>query len=147
MLFNHTIPMELRRESEIYIPHAIGLHRILLESFVGPPFDGAVARHLDADPGNNSISNLAWGTVQENAIDRLRHDGAKPNASTENRVKNNKLFAADIPVIYRRYLAGTSSKELAAEYNVTVTAIKLIIDGKTWKHVAREPNRDDSSWR
>ena len=32
-----------------------------------------VIRHLDGNPANNRIENLAWGTHSENAQDRERH--------------------------------------------------------------------------
>jgi hypothetical protein len=40
--------------------------RLVCEAFHGPPFDRAVAMHLDDDPANNRPENLKWGTVKEN---------------------------------------------------------------------------------
>ena len=34
------------------------IHRLVLESFVGPCPDGMVACHIDGDPHNNDIANL-----------------------------------------------------------------------------------------
>lgn len=48
-------------------------HILVLEAFVGPRPDGAVARHLDGNVKNNALSNLAWGTPTENALDRVSH--------------------------------------------------------------------------
>lgn len=56
------------------------VHRLVLLAFVGPPPPGKpLARHLDGDPQNNSITNLVWGDNSENQIDRIRH-GTDPNA-------------------------------------------------------------------
>ena len=49
------------------------VHRLVLESFVGPCPSGHVARHLDDNPENNHLSNLAWGTESENAHDKVRN--------------------------------------------------------------------------
>lgn len=50
------------------------VHSLVLLTFVGPrPFDGAHGRHLDDDPSNNALGNLAWGTPVQNAQDRDRH--------------------------------------------------------------------------
>lgn len=49
------------------------LHRLILEAFVGPCPPGCETRHLDGDPGNNALSNLAWGTPAENTADRKKH--------------------------------------------------------------------------
>lgn len=47
------------------------LHRLLAEAFVPNPNGYPIVRHLDDNPDNNDISNLAWGTVQDNANDRV----------------------------------------------------------------------------
>lgn len=49
------------------------VHALVLEAFVGPRPRGGVARHLDGNPKNNTLGNLAWGTVLENAADRQGH--------------------------------------------------------------------------
>lgn len=49
------------------------IHQLVLEAFVGPCPPGMECRHLDGDPSNNKLSNLAWGTPQENANDRISH--------------------------------------------------------------------------
>lgn len=50
------------------------VHRLVLEAFVGPCPEGmTVGRHLDDDPNNNHISNLAWGTVSDNSKDKVRN--------------------------------------------------------------------------
>lgn len=37
-------------------------------------------RHLDGDPGNNSLTNLAYGTPSQNLLDSVAH-GTHPHAS------------------------------------------------------------------
>lgn len=49
------------------------VHRLVLTSHLRPPMAGEVCRHLDGDPANNHIGNLAWGSVQENTRDTVRH--------------------------------------------------------------------------
>lgn len=50
-----------------------GVHRIVLEAFVGPPAEGQQALHWDDDPTNNRLPNLRWGSPQENARDCIRN--------------------------------------------------------------------------
>ena len=46
------------------------VHRLICLAFHGdPPFEGALVRHLDGNPQNNTPENLAWGTLLENASD------------------------------------------------------------------------------
>lgn len=40
--------------------------RLVLEAFVGAPFEGAVAMHKNDDSTDNRIENLRWGTHAEN---------------------------------------------------------------------------------
>ena len=56
------------------------IHRLVLESFVGPCPDGMVACHIDGDPHNNDIDNLRWDTASSNTLDSVRH-GTHPAAS------------------------------------------------------------------
>ncbi|TXH10486.1 MAG: hypothetical protein E6R04_05275 [Spirochaetes bacterium] len=49
------------------------VHRLVLEAFVGPRPEGNECRHLDGNPSNNNLGNLAWGTPSENQRDSLAH--------------------------------------------------------------------------
>lgn len=53
------------------------VHRLVLESFVGPAPVGLMCRHLNGDAGDNRPNNLAWGTAKENAADTKLH-GTNP---------------------------------------------------------------------
>jgi HNH endonuclease len=52
------------------------LHSLVLECFVGPRPPGMECRHLDGNPSNNALENLAWGTRSENRADQVRHGTA-----------------------------------------------------------------------
>jgi hypothetical protein len=58
----------------------IKVHKLVIETFAGPPADGQVVRHLDGDPINNCLDNLRYGTPAENSQDRSAH-GRDPQAS------------------------------------------------------------------
>lgn len=49
------------------------VHRLVLESFVGSCPIGMECLHNDGNPSNNKLSNLSWGTPEQNWIDRRRH--------------------------------------------------------------------------
>lgn len=50
------------------------VHQLVLRVFGEPrPSPHHEVRHLDGDPRNNHIDNLAWGTRADNAADRERH--------------------------------------------------------------------------
>lgn len=49
------------------------VHRLVLETFVGPPpSDSMQARHKNDDHTNNNLSNLLWGLPHENTADGMR---------------------------------------------------------------------------
>lgn len=49
------------------------VHKLVLIAFVGPRPATHECRHKDGDRSNNRLSNLAWGTHQENDEDRIAH--------------------------------------------------------------------------
>lgn len=50
------------------------VHRLVLEAFAGPATEVAAwCRHLDDNPANNRLSNLRWGTPNENLEDSYRN--------------------------------------------------------------------------
>ncbi|MEU8829426.1 NUMOD4 motif-containing HNH endonuclease [Streptomyces sp900116325] len=55
------------------------VHHLVAEAFLGPRPEGLQVRHLDGNPLNCTISNLAYGTRSENERDKLRH-GTDHNA-------------------------------------------------------------------
>lgn len=49
------------------------VHILVAVAFIGPRPKGQIIRHLDGNPKNNRVSNLAWGTQSENLFDTVRH--------------------------------------------------------------------------
>ena len=51
------------------------VHRLVLSAFAGEPKPGQIARHLNDNPADNRVENLAWGTPKENSQDSVRLGG------------------------------------------------------------------------
>lgn len=51
----------------------IRVHLLVARTFIGPPQDGLEVRHLDGNPGNARLENLAYGTHAENMQDMVAH--------------------------------------------------------------------------
>ncbi|MBV9919268.1 MAG: NUMOD4 motif-containing HNH endonuclease [Pseudonocardia sp.] len=49
------------------------VHCLVMEAFVGLKPAGMLVRHLDGDPTDNRLVNLAYGTPSENQLDKVRH--------------------------------------------------------------------------
>lgn len=49
------------------------VHTLIAGTFLGSRPAGLEIRHLDGNQTNNALSNLAYGTPGENAVDMVRH--------------------------------------------------------------------------
>jgi hypothetical protein len=49
------------------------IHQLVLLTFVRAANEGEECRHLNGNPADNWVANLAWGTRQDNANDRVNH--------------------------------------------------------------------------
>jgi hypothetical protein len=107
-------------------------HRLVMAAFIGPLPPGKIVRHLNGNPHDNRLENLAYGDAFENAADAIRHGatarGERSNKSnlTERKVREIRVFAKD-PRISQRYLAEM--------YGVTAACITCIVLHQTWRHV------------
>jgi HNH endonuclease len=106
------------------------IHRLVLDAFVGPRPPGMVCRHLDGDPSNNFVENLAWGSYAENEADKLRH-GTRARGSRA----RSKFYEDQVLEIRQRWSEGVSVRELAATYGVRRQTVESIVSGKTWRHL------------
>lgn len=104
---------------------------VILETFVSPRPKGAVCRHLDGNPKNNALCNLAWGTTLENIQDKLRH-GTQERGESHH---GAKLTEAKVKEIRKMLKDGHKQKDIAMKFRVTRSAIGGISTRKLWKHV------------
>ncbi len=98
----------------------LAIHRLMLLTFVGKCPEGHQARHLNGDKTNNSISNLAWGTVKENAEDRMQHGTHVTH--------NKKVSAQDIVDFKWLKSQGIKQYEIAAMYGIHESTASKYID-------------------
>ena len=49
------------------------IHRLVATAYIPNPDDLPMVRHLDDNPSNNSVNNLAWGTQIDNMQDCVKH--------------------------------------------------------------------------
>lgn len=107
------------------------LHHIVLEAFVGPCPQGCQACHNDGNKQNNALENLRWDTPKANASDRVTH-GTSPVGEKNPRAILNE---SDVIAIRAKYAAGSTRKALATEYHVAYWTIEHIVKRLTWKHL------------
>lgn len=108
------------------------IHKLVLEAFVGERPPGMEARHLDGNPRNNRLDNLAWGTAQENTDDKKIHGTIMRGDNHVHRV----LCEQDVIDVRRRAKEGTATtKQLAKEFGISEGGMRAILNGQKWGHV------------
>lgn len=119
------------------------VHRLVLETFIGPCPFGMECRHLDGNPKNNKLDNLCWGTKLENIQDRRMH-GTESSGSRKgiNQGINNGMSTLNnwIVRIVRQLLKQKvlRQKEIAKIFSISDSVVSNIKYGKIWKNVECE---------
>jgi hypothetical protein len=114
--------------------HGALVHRLVYLAFHGPIPVGREINHRDSRKDNNRPDNLEAVTRSENLCHAssagLAYRGELNHAAI--------LSEADVRAIRRRYRPGgrPGYKALAHEFGVSWEAIREIIKGRAWGHVA-----------
>lgn len=103
---------------------------LVCTAFEGPPPDeSSQCRHLDGDRHNNRADNLCWGTPLENTMDKFEHGTVRSGPDCP-----NALFdRAEIVAILDEYAAGMAPKLIAALRGCSVSTVRDLIAGRTYK--------------
>lgn len=102
------------------------VHVLVRMSFDGQRPEDLLCRHLNGDPTDNRLDNLAWGTHVDNAEDARAHG----RLQTGEKNRHAKLTRAAVEFIRSSNLRNT---ELAARFNVLPTTISYARRGVTWQ--------------
>lgn len=104
------------------------VHRMVLESFVGPRPKGMQARHLDGVPDNNRLENLCWGTRSENMMDKVAHGTSNRGAACG----AAKLTEEEVLAIRAH---GGTQQEIADKFGISQVHAGRIINRKVWTDI------------
>lgn len=100
------------------------IHRMVAEAFLGSCPEGCEVRHLDGNPSNNSLSNLAYGTKRENAADREAH-GRTARGEKNGNAKLSDALASEIRDAYAA--GGLTQYDLAHRYGISQAQVNNIV--------------------
>lgn len=107
------------------------VHRLMLETFVGPRPEGTEGCHKNDIKIDNRPENLYWGTHSENMKDAFRNGGRDTHGEKNSRAKLNTL---QVRIIRRLIeLNSLTQAEIGRIFNVGQTAISCIKLNKRWK--------------
>jgi hypothetical protein len=101
------------------------VHQLVMSAHVGPKPSGMCVRHLDGDPYNNSLENLAYGSLAENQQDRLTHG-----------TYGMKLSERKIRIIRGLYLCGFTQARISDIMTVSRQCISRVCTHKSWANVS-----------
>ena len=113
------------------------MHVLIAEMFIPNPKKLPIVRHLNDNPNDNSLQNLAWGTKSDNMNDAVRN-GLIKNRPSPQGIKHAKAKLNDEKVIQMRkdFNNGIHYKDLAIKYGIAGTYVYDICKHRRWKHVS-----------
>lgn len=108
------------------------IHRMIAEAFIPNPHNYPIVRHLDSDPSNNCISNLAWGTQLHNMHDcieanRFRYFTPEDIAKA-NTVRRTPLVAIRLSDKRREHFV--SQQEASRVLGIDQSSINAVLNGR-----------------
>jgi len=71
------------------------VHRLVALAFLNNPDNYPVVRHLDDDPSNNSVTNLAWGTHYDNMRDAVENNSFQHREKPIRIVEDGREFRSE----------------------------------------------------
>lgn len=106
------------------------VHLLVKRAFHGLTPDGLEIRHVNGNRQDPRLSNLLWGTHDQNAKDAVAH------GTTCRGAKNHKAKLTDDQV--REIIAAKGRHvDIGRMFGVAKSTIAYIKEGRTWKHIER----------
>ncbi len=125
----------------------VGAHRLFYRIFAGeiPDFadDGTPCfiRHKCDTPACVNPGHLVPGSHTQNMADMFQRGRQRPVGLPGEKSPRAVISQHDVSVMLQRRLAGHSSSEIAADYPVSVSHVRKILNGTKWKSAGpRTPN-------
>lgn len=104
------------------------VHCLVLEAFVSTRPEGQQARHKNGVRDDNRLDNLQWGTVKENAADRVAHGTAPVGA------KNPRAILTEVDVERIRDLtrAGVTQEVIGAWLGFSRSSVSHVLNNRQY---------------
>lgn len=115
--------------------HVVLVHRLVLETYIGPCPDGMEACHSNGDRSDNRLSNLRWDTSVANEFDKIAHGTYDARISRGEKNGLSKLTELEVRQIDKFHGLGMSRRRLSEMYGVSQNQIRMIALHKQWKHL------------
>lgn len=124
----------LRKDCESFTR---SVHVLVLLAFVGPRPDRFLGCHNDGDKANNRLSNLRWGSPEENEKDKTAH-GTKAIGRRNGAVRLTVEQVSEIRIAKASGNRVWGCKALARKFGVDRATVSDVADRLNWKHIPME---------
>jgi hypothetical protein len=108
------------------------VHRLVLETFIGPCPNGMECCHGDDDASNNVLSNLSWGTHKAN-MKAKDDNGRTPKGENSPGATLTEAQVREIKAV-EKWEKGMQA-EYARKFGVHDSAIYYVRTGRNWSHI------------
>ena len=110
------------------------IHRLVLETYIGPRPFGMECCHNNGNPIDNRLENLRWDSHKNNAQDSIKHGTRRDDRGSKH--PRTKFTEEDVRMVIYMYRTGLfTQQEIADIYKVTQTGIHRIVNKKLWQHI------------
>ncbi len=117
---------------------SISLHRLVIMAWGRLPRDGEEVRHLNGNPSDNRIDNLAWGTHRENEADKRLH-GTMVRGEKQWMSRLTEAQVIEARALRNADPACWTYRRLADKYNISLPIIHRAISSQAerrcWAHL------------
>lgn len=112
------------------------VHRLVLETFIGPCPKGMETCHNNDVPNDNRLENLRWDTHSNNHKDKVKNGNWVNPTKPGEKNPRAKLTNEQASKIYSLYhTKGFAQRKLAKMFNVGKTTVAHLVNGDTWKSI------------
>ena len=105
------------------------IHKLVALTFHGQPKTGQEVLHKNGVKTDNRAENIHWGTRTENIADNKRH-GIAPTGTKHGRAK-----LTEEAVLAIRNDPRSCHAEVAADFDISRSTVRLIRERKLWRHL------------
>lgn len=121
------------------------VHYLILITFVGPRPKRSICRHFpDRSKTNNSVTNLSWGTYEQNSEDRDYH-GTMLRGEKHATSRMTYDIADEIRKEYEQ--TSLSFERIGKKFGVGKETVSMIVRNKRWVRPCRiTEETEDQPW-
>lgn len=108
------------------------LHQMVAEAFIPNPNNYPIVRHLDDDPTNNYVDNLAWGTQLDNVRDCIKNKRFRyfDDDDRELAMQKRRMPITSVNLRNGQKRSYISQQEAARQLGFSQSSISSVIRGK-----------------